>query len=442
MNTPLAQSDRTLVEVLRKTVSGRRSAQDVISECLNRIEQLEPHLQAWVHLDSEQALATACELDSRIQRGEPCGGLWGVPMGIKDLYDVAGSPTGCGFAPWEAGLPCTQDGPLIERIRRAGGILLGKTVTTQFACFDPPATRNPWNRSRTPGGSSSGSAVGVASGMCFAAMGSQTGGSIIRPASFCGIAGYKPSWGRFPVTGLFPASPSLDVPGPMARCVHDLWVLEGVLSGVNDREVLSRLESVGRPLGRLGILKGRFERVASPDCWTVFEKTVDRLSTTGVDVFECSLPGLFDTVVENHRTVMITEISAGHENRLHQSPGEYRPRMAGLVREGSAIRGVDYIRAREHQHALSSEMDRLLETAGVVACPSTPGGAPGSDTTGDPTFNSPFSYCGLPAVTLPMGLDSDGLPLGLQLIAARGNDRELLQAALWCERQLGQVLPN
>ena len=441
--TPLVASpEQTLVAVLRQMVSGKRSAEAVISDSLARIEQVEPRLKAWVHLDRELALAAAREWDSRFQKGEPPAGLQGIPLGIKDLFDVAGSPTGCGFAPWECSSPCPQDGPLVAHLRRAGGILLGKTVTTQFACFDPPETVNPWNPSRTPGGSSSGSAAAVASGMCLAALGSQTGGSIIRPASFCGIAGYKPSWGRFPVMGVFPAAPSLDVPGPMARCVHDLWLLEGVLSGADNRDTLSRLEDEGRPLTRLGILRGRFERVAAPDCWMVFEQTVERMSQSGVAVSDCPLPVLFETVVENHRTVMITEISANHECRLQQSPGDYLPRMAGLVREGCAVRGVDYVRAKEHQRALSADMERMLADGRVVACPATPGGAPGIDTTGDPTFNSPFSYCGLPAVTLPMGLDSGGLPLGLQLVAGRGKDRDLLQAALWCERLLGRVLPG
>ncbi len=164
-----------------------------------------------------------------------------------------------------------------------------------------------------------------------------------------------------------------------------------------------------------------------------------RLSQAGVAVAECPLPPSFDTVLENHRTVMLTEIAAEHRERYRDLRPHYLPRMAGLIEEGSQLRGVDYVVARQHQHALSQEMDRLLETWGVVACPATPGGAPGPDTTGDPTFNSPFSYCGLPAVTLPMGLDAKGLPLGLQLIGRRNGDRELLLAALWCETVLGPL---
>lgn len=439
MNRFLASSDFRLVSTLRRVHQRTVSAEQVVDECLERIARLEPQLHAWVRWDRDQALATARELDSRRNAGESPGGLWGIPLGIKDLFDVAGTPTGCGFGPWETGDVCREDGPLVRRLRGAGGIVLGKTVTTQFACFDPPPTRNPWNLERTPGGSSSGSAVAVAAGMCLGALGSQTGGSIIRPAAFCGIAGYKPSWGRLPVEGVFPAAASLDVPGPMARSVHDLWILEGVLSQADTPEVIARLEARGTRPERVGILRGRFAEVASADCLDVFERAMSRLSRAGLATADCPLPASFDTVLENHRTVMLTEIAAGHAERFREGRMHYLPRMAALIEEGSQRRGVEYILARQHQRDFSRDMDRLLEDWEVLACPATPGGAPGPETTGDPTFNSPFSYCGLPAVTVPMGLDSDGLPLGLQLIGRRNGDRELLLAALWCEAVLGPV---
>ena len=443
MNSTSSSHEQSLVAKLRAILTLQTTVEQVVEGCLDRIASCEPQLRAWVRWDREQSLTSARELDSRRKSGAAPGGLWGIPLGIKDLFDVVGTSTGCGFSPWESDTPCRHEGPLVHQLRRAGGVLLGKTVTTQFACFDPPPTRNPWNPDRTPGGSSSGSAAAVAVGMCLGALGSQTGGSIIRPASYCGIAGYKPSWGRLSVEGVFPAAPSLDVPGPMARTVHDLWILEGVLSREETREVHQRLEERGRPPNQLGILRGRFAHHASPDCWAVFEQALNSLSKAGVTISEAPLPPSFDAVLENHRTVMLTEIAAGHATRYREFRQNYLPRMAGLVEEGSQLRGVDYVLAREHQRQFSLEMDRLLETSGVVACPATPGGAPGPETTGDPTFNSPFSYCGLPAVTLPMGLDSDGLPLGLQLIGKRNGDRELLLAALWCETVLGRTgLPN
>lgn len=442
MNSFLAGGELSLVSTLRRIHSREVSAEQVTEGCLERIANCEPQLHAWVRCGREQSLATARQLDARRNAGEALQGLWGIPLGIKDLFDVVGTPTGCGFGPWESGEACREEGPLVHRLRRAGGVVLGKTITTQFACFDPPPTRNPWNLDRTPGGSSSGSAVAVATGMCLGALGSQTGGSIIRPAAYCGIAGYKPSWGWLSVEGVFPAAPSLDVPGPMARCVHDLWILEGVLSQAETSEVLGRLFAQGRRPERMGRLRGRFAQVASSDCWEVFEKTLGRLAQASLAVADCPLPAGFDTVLENHRSVMLTEIAAGHQERFRDLRPHYLPRMAGLIEEGSQLRGVDYVRARQHQRELSQEMDRLLETWEILACPATPGGAPGPETTGDPTFNSPFSYCGLPAVTLPMGLDAQGLPLGLQLIGRHHGDRELLLAALWCESVLGPLAPS
>ncbi len=439
MNPFLAGPQFRLVSSVRRIHDQGIPAEQVIDECLERIARLDSELHAWVGWDRNNSLTAARELDMRRKAGEAPGVLWGIPLGIKDLFDVAGMPTGCGFGPWETGEPSRDDGPLVQRLRRAGGVVLGKTVTTQFACFDPPPTRNPWNLGRTPGGSSSGSAVAVAAGMCLGALGSQTGGSIIRPAAFCGIAGYKPSWGRFPVEGVFPAAPSLDVPGPMAGGVHDLWVLEGVLSEAGAPELRIRLEAEGTRPGRLGILGGRFAQVAAADCAALFEQTLSRLSRAGLFVADCPLPASFDTVLENHRTVMLTEIAAGHVQRFRDLRPHYLPRMSALIEEGSQRRGVDYVLARQHQREFSQDMDRLFEECDILACPATPGGAPGPETTGDPTFNSPFSYCGLPAVTIPMGLDSDGLPLGLQLIGRRNGDRELLLAALWCEAVLGPL---
>jgi Asp-tRNA(Asn)/Glu-tRNA(Gln) amidotransferase A subunit family amidase len=225
----------------------------------------------------------------------------------------------------------------------------------------------------------------------------------------------------------------------MARSVHDLWILEGVLSQADTPEVIARLEARGTRPERVGILRGRFAEVASADCLDVFERAMSRLSRAGLATADCPLPASFDTVLENHRTVMLTEIAAGHAERFREGRMHYLPRMAALIEEGSQRRGVEYILARQHQRDFSRDMDRLLEDWEVLACPATPGGAPGPETTGDPTFNSPFSYCGLPAVTVPMGLDSDGLPLGLQLIGRRNGDRELLLAALWCEAVLGPV---
>ncbi|HWA97397.1 MAG TPA: amidase, partial [Pirellulales bacterium] len=209
--------------------TGELSPLDLVDRCLERIERFEPRVHAWVMVDAEGARREARRLADELAAGNERGPLHGIPIGIKDIIDVAGWPTRAG-SPIRAGHVAARDAELVANLRRAGAIILGKTVTTEFAGFDPPPTHNPWNLKRTPGGSSSGSAAAVATGMCLAAVGTQTGGSITRPASFCGIAGCKPAHGMVSVDGVVPFAPTLDHPGPMARAVDDLRVMLEAMS--------------------------------------------------------------------------------------------------------------------------------------------------------------------------------------------------------------------
>src|SRR5437870_1571690 len=207
-------------EIRRGTVTPA----DLVERCLKQIDRYEAKVRAWVFVDREGARAEAARLGDELKQGQWRGPLHGIPVGIKDIFDVFDWPTGAGSRLWAQSI-ARRDATTVERLRRAGAIFLGKTVTTAFASFDPPVTRNPWNLERTPGGSSSGSAAALACGMCLGALGSQTGGSITRPASYCGVAGLKPSFGLVPCEGVVPLAPSMDHPGPMARCVHDLAIL-------------------------------------------------------------------------------------------------------------------------------------------------------------------------------------------------------------------------
>ncbi len=210
---------------------GELSCEELLERCLGRIDAWESQIHAWVSVDREGARRQARECDARLARHRSEGSveslspLFGVPIGIKDIIDIAGQVTGAGSTARMDGPPAEHDAPVVRKLREAGAIILGKTLTTQFACFDPPPTRNPWNLERTPGGSSSGSAAAVAAGMCLGAIGSQTGGSIIRPASFCGVAGCKPTFGRVSCAGVVPVAPSLDTVGPIAGCVADLAIM-------------------------------------------------------------------------------------------------------------------------------------------------------------------------------------------------------------------------
>ena len=317
-------------------------------------------------------------------------------------------------------------------------MLLGKTVTTQYASFDPPVTRNPWNLERTPGGSSSGSAAAVACGMCLGALGSQTGGSITRPASYCGVAGMKPSFGRVSVEGVVPLAPSMDHVGPIARCVRDLAILFTAIADHRFEPKPFAPQFPSRlPMPALFWLGGLFVSRAIPVMRERFAEVLERLRATGNTIDEVSLPAEFAPILERHRTVMAVEAAAYHEPRLRRHPDDYGPNIRSLLEEGLATAAPEFVRVKAHQEQLTHDMRYyFLGEKTVMLCPATTGPAPTADTTGDPAFNSPWSYTGLPTINIPIGLSPDGLPLGLQLVGQYQEEAKLLEAAAWCEEVL------
>ena len=252
---------------------GRASCVKVLRACLDQVEQWEPKVRAWVKVDQDGAMAQAHALDEELKSGGARGPLHGIPIGIKDIIHVAGLPTGCGARRW-ADRVAADDAEVVANLRRAGAIIMGKTVTTPYAWIDPPVTRNPWNLERTPGGSSSGSAAAVACGMCVGAIGTQTGGSITRPASFCGVAGMKPSRPSTRGSGVFPFAPSLDHVGPIARSVADLRILFATMGA--STAFLGGLDSTRPSAPRLGRMRGFFERRADPAARSTFDSAVGR----------------------------------------------------------------------------------------------------------------------------------------------------------------------
>jgi aspartyl-tRNA(Asn)/glutamyl-tRNA(Gln) amidotransferase subunit A len=403
-----------------------------VDQCLAQIDAWESKVHAWVTIDREGALARARELDHDLGEGKVRGPLHGIPLGIKDLFDVAGWPTLAG-APWLPSPPAAADAPVVARLRKAGAIILGKTVTTQFACFDPPETRNPWNLERTPGGSSSGSAAAVAAGMCLAATGSQTGGSITRPASFCGVAGCKPTFGLIPLEGVYPLAASLDHPGPIARSVGDLALLLEVMAE----------QSVACPTPyvppRLGRLRGMFAERAEPASLAVFEDSLGRLVRAGATVSDATLPDKFGNVLDCHRVLMTVELAALHEPILLKHRRDYLPCVRGLIEEGLEVPATRYARTKQHQAQLCRDMAEAFRGVDALACPATIGPAPTWETTGSPAFNSCWSYTGLPVVSFPIGLSPDGLPLAMQLVGRAHDEATLFAVAEWCERQLSPL---
>jgi aspartyl-tRNA(Asn)/glutamyl-tRNA(Gln) amidotransferase subunit A len=419
---------------------GRLSPVELLDACLERVDRLEPRVRAWVFLDRERARSDADRLHAELRRGQWRGPLHGIPVAVKDIFDVFDWPTAAGSRRW-ANSVARQDATAVRRLRQAGAVFPGKTVTTQYASFDPPVTRNPWDATRTPGGSSSGSAAAVACGMCPGALGSQTGGSITRPASYCGVAGCKPTWGRVSVAGVLPLAPSMDHVGPIAGCVRDLALLLQVLAGPDpydpacaDRPVPDYLAALARPPAppRLGRLRGLFdERAEGP-----VRSLLDEVSAALGPVRDVALPAGFAEVVARHRTVMTVEAAAYHEPRLRRHPDDYEPRIRGLLEEGLACPAPEYARTKEHQRDLAAAMEGCLGDVDALLTPATTDPAPAADTTGDPAFNSPWSYTGLPTVSLPAGWTADGLPLAIQLVGRPWGEAELLAVAAWCEERL------
>lgn len=419
------------------------TAVDLVERCLGVIDELEPRVRAWVFVDRTDALGQARRLDLEIAAGRWRGPLHGIPIGIKDIIDVANLPTAAG-SPLLTSNIASADATLVARLREAGAVILGKTVTTQFASFDPPVTRNPWDLDRTPGGSSSGSAAAVACGMCLGAIGSQTGGSITRPASFCGVAGCKPTFGRVSTAGVMPLAPSMDHPGPIARCVRDLAILLEAIAGPDERDPLCSTQpsprlsvELDQPLARpprLGILRGLFWDMADEASRESLTQAVETLTARGAVIHEVALPTSFADVLRSHMVIMSVEAAAEHEARFQQHRDDYLPKIRGLVETGLRTTAPDFVRAKQHQQRLSREILACFQDLDVLLTPATLGPAPDTSTTGDPAFNSPWSFTGLPTVSFPIALTPEGLPLGIQMVGRPFAETELFRCAMWCEQ--------
>ncbi len=422
--------------------AGRVSPLDLLDACLEHIDRYESRIRAWVFVDRARADAEARAAE--LQRGYRRGPLHGIPLGIKDIFDVFDWPTAAGSRLWVNSI-ARQDCTAVEKLRQAGAVFVGKTVTTQYASFDPPPTRNPWNSERTPGGSSSGSAAALACGMCLGALGSQTGGSITRPAAFCGVSGCKPTYGRVSCFGVVPLAASMDHPGPLGRCVWDLAALLQVIAGHDPRDpstsarvVPDYLAALAGELAppRLGRLHGLFDDLAQPVTRSLMEQVSGRLQSAGAVVSDVALPAAFAEVLPRHRVVMAVEALMYHEPRLRRHPEDYDPNFRSLLAEGEACPAAEYARCKEHQARLKMDVLHCFDHADVLLTPAATGPAPAAATTGDPAFNSPWSYTGLPTVSLPAGWSPEGLPLSIQLVGRPWGEAELFAAAAWCERVL------
>jgi Asp-tRNA(Asn)/Glu-tRNA(Gln) amidotransferase A subunit family amidase len=427
---------------------GRLRPLDLVERCLEQIRRNEDRVHAWVVVDEAGARRTAEERGRQLAAGRDLGPLHGIPLGIKDIIDVEGVATRAG-SPLRENHVARADAPLVAALRQAGAIVLGKTVTVEFACFDPSPSRNPWDPAleHSPGGSSSGSAVAVALGMCLGALGTQTGGSLVRPSSFCGISTLKPTWGRYSLDGVVPVSFHFDHPGPMARKVADLAILFRHLARSDATEspptadpiagaVSAQASASSRP-PRLGWVEGFFKEEAAEPIRAATQAAVARLRDGGARITPVALPDYFHETVALHGRIMAVEAAAYHREQFAAHRSSYGPMITGLLDEGLSISGVDYAAALAHLRHVRRRAAEMLDGVDALVCPATDATAPPTlATTGNKKFQAPWSYAGLPVVSIPCSLASDGMPAAIQLVGRPDQEWPLLEVARWCETQL------
>lgn len=417
-------------QIARSFRSRELQPEDLIEHCLTRIRQLEDRVQAWVFVDETGARAQAERQGQAFRQGCDPGPLAGIPIAVKDIIDVAGWPTMAGSRLRQSHI-AAHDATLVRRLREAGAIILGKTVTTEFACFDPSPTRNPWNLLRTPGGSSSGSAAAVATEMCVAAIGTQTGGSIIRPSSFCGVVGFKPTFGAIPLDGVVPVSLHLDHAGPITRSANDALNLYQYLCDANPNSPATSAPP------RLRFINEFFSEDLSPQIQFAWRTAREKLQDAIASHETLRLPQSFHDVHRSHRLIMAVEAAAYHREPYAAQPAAFGPNISSLLEFGFSASAIDYATALQHQLQFRNDIRQMLQENVIAVMPATNTTAPGLETTGDPKFQSPWSFAGVPSITIPGGLSDDGLPWGLQLVGNILSERQLIRAAEGCETQLG-----
>lgn len=410
---------------IREQLAGRStSARAVLEQSLDVVAAREPTVHAWKVLGDASARRWADALDEDLDRRD--GGLLaGIPVAVKDLMDTADMPTGYGSAIY-AGHQPTRDASCVTRLRETGATILGKTVTTEFAYFAPGETTNPWDASRTPGGSSSGSAAAVASGMVPLALGSQTAGSLIRPASYCGVFALKPTHGVFDLRGVKGLSPSLDTLGWLARTADDLELMRCALLG----DAYAPLDRLRASTCRIGFLRTHEWSNAQPDGRAAFDEAIRRLQAGGMQLIEKRLPDEQATLADDQKQVMAYE--AVRELAFewqHHAAALSRP-LRELLEKGQAVTEAEYLASQSRAATGRRVARELMADVDALLVPAAPGEAPqGLDATGDPVFSRVWTLLGLPCVNVPGLRGPHGMPIGVQLVGHQHQERALLALA-------------
>jgi aspartyl-tRNA(Asn)/glutamyl-tRNA(Gln) amidotransferase subunit A len=436
----------TVAEAAERVRKRQVSPVDLAKSLLDRIDTQDQTLGAWVTVDREGVLRAARHREQQVYERGSLGPIHGVPVGVKDIFYTAGLKTEAGSRICVNFVP-VYDATAVIRLKQAGGIVLGKTVTPEFASGDYVLTGNPWNLDHTPGGSSTGSAVAVASRMCPAALGSQTGGSISRPASFNGVVGLKPTYGRISRYGVLPVSWSLDTIGILVRTVEDAAIMLNVLAGHDSCDPGSStlpvddysrdMISTKRP-PRIGLARGFFLDRSSLEVRKHVINVASLLARAGAMVEEIDLPDSFTEAHSCHNIIMLVERAAYHEEVFRCRADEYTPKVRASIEAGLQVPGVKYLQAQHLRQEFCRDMAELVRSVDVILTPATPEPAyRARNTTGNPAFGQPWTSSGLPTIVIPSGLSRSGLPLSVQLSGRHFEEGKLLAAASWCEAVLG-----
>ncbi|MBT6414984.1 amidase [Candidatus Puniceispirillum sp.] len=435
------------LEMVRMVRDGQVTSVQLVTACFDKIEEENDQLKAWAHIDRDAALARASEMDAIRLSGRPMGALHGVPVGVKDIVDTIGFPTEFG-TPVMAGRQPVKDARIIAQLMDAGAIIIGKTVTTPFAFLDPSETRNPHNLDFSPGGSSSGSAVAVAAGHVPIAIGSQTNGSVIRPASFCGVYGFKPTSGILPRTGVLQTSQTLDQLGVFSLYLEDAALLADVLA------IYEPADNASYPRPRPQMLSGaQADAPIEPNfVWLempYFGK-LDDGAREGMDEVIDALGGQieridaaqsFKDMPEAHKIIQDYEISRNLDWALRDHEDQLFDKFADMLRRGAKISTEDYQEAIEFRMAMMGYFTSFFKDYDAILTPSSTGQATKFDAgTGDPIFCTYWTLCGLPCLTLPILGSVENMPIGVQLVGNREEDDRLMRSARWMLNKLSAPL--
>ena len=430
-------------EATKKLRAGEISSEELVQACLDRIELVDGEIGAWAHLDLEFALDQARALDAQRAAGGPVGPLHGIPVGIKDIFDTEVLPTENGTI-LNSGRQPTKDSRVVSLLLEAGAVIMGKTVTTELAVYGPGKTKNPHNPTHTPGGSSSGSAAAVAAHMVPLAVGTQTNGSVIRPASFCGIVGFKPSHGLIPRTGVLTQSSPLDTVGTFARSVEDVALLTEALIAYDPadkatraraRPHLSHTAAEEPPMPPLiAFAKTAVWHQADQETQEAFDELVDLL---GDDCSDLPLSEAFDHAVDMHRNIMNADLAKSFAGYYERGKDKLTDTLCEMIELGQKVSAVDYNKALEYREFLNSSLNSVFDDYDIILTPATTGEAPvGLDATGNPVFNTLWTLCGTPSISLPLMQGPSGLPVGVQVVGPRGDDARLLRNANWLMQRI------